>query len=131
MASLNVMVVSDTPEVQQILASTLAQRGIAPIVASTLDEAQTILSRHYIHIVFCSDDLPQDGIGALIRQTSQSPGKVPVVVVSRFDDWGRYLNFLGVGAFDYVLYPPRGVEIESIVRRALSPGTSAKAQAAA
>ena len=41
-------------------------------------------------------------------------------MVSRFDDWERYLNFLQTGAFDYVLYPPSGTEIERVVRNALS-----------
>ena len=46
------------------------------------------------------------------------PNRVPVVVVSRLDDWERYLNFLQAGAFDYVLYPPSESEIERVVRNA-------------
>jgi DNA-binding NtrC family response regulator len=95
MASPNIMVVSGTPEVQQIIASTLAQRGVAPIVASTLTEAKNILNRNCINIIFCSDELPQDGICALIHQTSQSPRKLPVVIVSRFDDWGALSQLSG------------------------------------
>ena len=112
----NVMVVSPIPETQQAFASFLGGCGIAPILASTVREAQAILSRHPISIIFCSDELPGGGVDAFIRQTSVPPGQVPVVVVSRLDDWGRYLNFLQTGAFDYVLYPPNGSEIDRVVR---------------
>jgi DNA-binding NtrC family response regulator len=107
-------------ETQQAFASFLGRCGIAPILASTVREAQTILSRHSISLIFCSDELPGGGVDAFIRQTSEPPARVPVVVVSRFDDWKRYLNFLQIGAFDYVLYPPSGSEIERVVRNALS-----------
>ena len=120
MASPNVMVMSPILETQQAFASFLGRCGIAPILASTVREAQAILSRHPISIIFCSDELPGGGVDAFIRQTSVPPGQVPVVVVSRLDDWGRYLKFLQIGAFDYVLYPSSGNEIERVVRNALS-----------
>ena len=120
MVSPNVMVVSNLLQTQQAFASFLGRCGIAPILASTVREAQAILSRHPISIIFCSDELPGGGVDAFIRQTSVPPGQVPVVVVSRLDDWGRYLKFLQIGAFDYVLYPSSGNEIERVVRNALS-----------
>ena len=58
----------------------------------------------------------------------EPPARVPVVVVSRFDDWQRYLNFLQTGAFDYVLYPPSGSEIERVVQNALSCGPLERAK---
>jgi DNA-binding NtrC family response regulator len=128
MSSLNVMVVSHLPEAQQGFASVLGQCGLAPIVASTAQEATAILSRHPLSLIFCSDELPGGGIDGLIRQSSGLPAKVPVVVVSRFDDWKRYLDFLQAGAFDYVLYPPSGDEIERVVRNALSCGQSRRSE---
>jgi DNA-binding NtrC family response regulator len=125
------MVVSRVPEVHQVFATALAQRGVAPIIASTLSEAQTILRRHYIDLVFCSDELSEAGIGALLLQASRPLGRVPVVVFSRLDNGGRYLSFLEAGAFDYVLYPPSGIEIELIMERALSLAPSAVTRGAA
>jgi len=131
MASPNVVVVSHSLETQQVLASALGQCGLAAIVASTPCEAEAIINRHPVSLIFCSDELPGDGMDGLIRQTSRPQNKVPVVVVSRLDDWHRYLNFLQVGAFDYVLYPPSGVEIERIVKSALNLGTLAMVHGAA
>ncbi len=119
MATPNVVVVSESLEVQQAFASILGQRGIAPIVASTAAEADAILRRHAVSLIFCSDELQGGGVEGLIRHCLQLPNHVPVVVVSRLDDCGRYLNFLQGGAFDYVLYPLRQDEIEHILRNAL------------
>lgn len=131
MASPNVVVVSHDLEVQQAFARVLGGCGLAPIVASTAGEAKAIVNRHPVSLIFCSDELPGDGTDDLIRQTSRPLGSVPLVVVSRFDDWGRYLDFLQAGAFDYVLYPPSGIEVERIVKSALGIGTLAMVQGAA
>jgi len=120
MTSPNVMVVSHVLETQQIFASVLGQNGISPILASTVKEAQTILIWHSISLIFCSDELPGGGVDDFIRETSRPLGRIPIVVVSRFDDWQRYLNFLQAGAFDYILHPPSSVEIERILKSALS-----------
>lgn len=127
----NVVVVSHNLEAQQAFASVLGQCGLAAIVASTASEAQAIVNRHPVSLIFCSDELPSDGIDGLIRQTCRPQNKVPVVVVSRLDDWERYLDFLEAGAFDYVLYPPSGTEIERIVKSALNLGTLTMVQGAA
>jgi DNA-binding response OmpR family regulator len=119
MASPNVMVVSGSLETQQAFASILGQWGMAPIIASTTREAETILSRHSISLIFCSDELQGDGVDGLLRYCAQLPCQVPIIVVSRLDDCRHYLNFLQAGAFDYVLYPPNGDEIERVVRNAL------------
>ena len=119
MAPPNIVVVSDSLETQQAFASVLGQWGLAPILAPTACEAEAILNRHHVSLIFCSDELPSDGIDGLIRQTRRPQNKVPVVMVSRLDDWHCYLNFLQLGAFDYILYPPCGNEIERIVKNAL------------
>ena len=131
MTSPNIVVVSDSLETQQAFASVLGQWGPATIVASAAKEVEAILKRHSVSLVFCSDELRSGGTEDLIRHCSQPPNPVPVVVVSRFDDWGRYLDFLQAGAFDYVLYPPSGIEVERILKSALGMGTLAMVQGAA
>jgi DNA-binding NtrC family response regulator len=112
-----VLVVTQLTEVQQAFASALGPSGLAPVLASTAQEALVILRGHPISLVFCSDELPGDGPDFLIRQTSKRVrDRVPVVVVSRLDDWERYLDFLHYGAFDYVLYPLNRGEIERVVQ---------------
>jgi len=115
----DIMVVSENLEVHQAFASTLGERGLAPIIAYTIGEAEAIVSRHAVMLAFCSDELPGGEIERFIRNCSRSLNPVPVVVVSRLDDCRRYLNFLQSGAFDYVLYPLRLDEIEHVMRNVL------------
>ena len=105
MTAPTILVVSDELEIQQGFASALGFCGLAPVLASTVEEAISILNRHPISLVFCSDELAGEEFEDLIRQPWRRSDKIPVVVVSGLDDWRRYLAFLHQGAFDYVLLP--------------------------
>jgi len=124
MTAPTIVVVSDKLEIQQSFASNLGFCGLAPVLASTPQEAITILNEHPISLVFCSDEMRGGEVEDLIRQPWHPSDKVPVVVFSRLDDWRRYLNFLHLGAFDYILLPLSQGEIERVVRNTLGLRTS-------
>jgi DNA-binding NtrC family response regulator len=129
MTSFNIMVVSPNLEVQQAFAGVLGLWGLAPIVASSVREAEEIVNRHSVSLVFWSDEFPEDtGMDGFIRRASRPSNKVPVVVVSRLDDWEHFVSFLRRGAFDYVLYPLSEVEIARVVKNALGFGQSNRVQ---
>lgn len=115
----NVMLVSDRLDVQQAFACAIAECGLTLVLVASLCEAESVLDRSPIALIFCSDEMPKVDIDKLIRQDCRPNAKVPVVIFSRLDDWERYLRFLRAGAFDYVLYPPGGREFERVVRHAL------------
>jgi DNA-binding response OmpR family regulator len=119
---MEVMVVSDDLGVQQMLAKAVGRCGRAPIIASAIQEAEAILNRESIALIFCSDELPNGGVEEFIGRASRPPSLIPVVLVSRLDDWSRYLHFLQVGAFDYVLCPSNGDEIDRLTRAVLFGG---------
>jgi DNA-binding NtrC family response regulator len=120
MTSFDIMVVSPNLEVQQAFAGVLALWGLAPIVASSVGEAEEIVNQHPISLIFYSDEFPEDsGMDGFIRRACRPSTKVPVVVVSRLDDWEHFVGFLRRGAFDYVLYPLSEVEIARVVKNAL------------
>ena len=120
MTSLDIMVVSPNLEVQQAFAGILGLWGLAPFIASSVGEAEEILNRHPVSLVFYSDEFPEDtGMDGFMRRASRASNKVPVVVVSRLDDWERFVSFLRRGALDYVLYPLSEVEIARVVKNAL------------
>jgi DNA-binding NtrC family response regulator len=131
MPSHDVMVVSEHLGTQQMLARALGRFGCAPIIVSTVLEATTIIERQPIALIFCSDELLDGGVEDFVQLASQRPYRIPVVVVSRLDDWSRYVHFLQVGAFDYVLYPPNGDEIDRVVRTVLFGGELEKVKHAA
>jgi len=131
MAMPNVMLVSDRLDVQQAFACAVAECGLSLVLAASPYEAESVLRRSPIAMVFCSDEMPKDTIEELIDQEWRPNAKVPVIVFSRLDDWERYLKFLRAGAFDYVLYPPGGREFQRVVRQALIHSDAGKrAQAA-
>ena len=120
MACTMVVVVTEMIEVQQAFASALGPCGLAPIIASTVEDALEIMSSHTISLIFCSDELQGAAPDILIQHRDLQTGeRVPVVVVSRHDNWERHLYFLYVGAFDYVLYPLSQTEIDRITRNVM------------
>ena len=121
MPILNVLLASQELPVQQALAAILASHGITAIVTTTVDEAEHVLSRTPVSLIFCSDELLSAGIDRLVLQTSRKD-KVPLIVVSRLDDWSRFVHFLERGAFDYVVYPFERKEIERVLKAALGRG---------
>lgn len=128
MTSFDVVVVASTLEVQQAFAGILALWGLAPIVASSVREAEEIVSRHEPSLVFCSDEFTDDAdVTGFIQHTSRRTN-VPVVIVSPLDDWEHFVSFLRRGAFDYVLYPLSEVEIARVVKNALEFAQSKRPQ---
>ena len=79
-------------------------------------------------MIFCSDELPNAGMDRLVLQPGQRD-KVPLIVVSRLDDWDRFLHFLQRGAFYYVVYPFQEKEIELVVSAAIGAGRLLKISA--
>jgi DNA-binding NtrC family response regulator len=127
--SLNIMVVSPNLEVQQAFAGVLRLWRLTPIVAWSVGEAEKILNRHPVSLVFYSDEFAGDtGTNGFIQRASRPSTKVPVVVVSRLDDWERFVSFLRRGALDYVLYPLSEVEIARVVKNSLGLVQSNRAQ---
>jgi DNA-binding NtrC family response regulator len=129
--AMDVMVVSDDLGMQQWSASAVGRCGRAPIIASTIQEAEAIVGEISIALIFCSDALPDGSIEAFIRRASRPPHHIPVVLVSRSDDWSRYVHFLQAGAFDCVLYPSNADEIDRVTRAVLFGGEVQKLKHAA
>lgn len=114
----NVAIVSSDLRVLKILAGHLTGAGMTPVAASTLAESEAILDSASVSAVVCYDESSGCRADELIRQAARRPSGVPVIVVSRHDDWEHCLQALHAGAFDYVAYPPRRGEIERVVRNA-------------
>jgi len=127
MSSFDIMVVSPNLEVQQAFAGVLSLWGLAPIVASSVREAEEIVNRHPVSLVFYSDEFLEDtSMDGFIRRASRPSNKVPVVVVSRLDDWEHFVGLLRRGAFDYVLYPLSEVDVARVVKNALGLAQSGR-----
>ena len=115
----NALIVSHELAVQQALAAALAKHDLTTIITSSVADVEEVFSRVSISLVICSDELPGAGVDRVIQLAART-NKVPLIVVSRLDDWGRFLYFLQHGAFDYIVYPLKQGEVDRVVKNALS-----------
>lgn len=114
----NVAIVSSDMGVLKILAGHVSRAGVMPVAASTLAESEAILDSATVSAVVCYDEVTGCRADELIRRAARRSSAIPVIVVSRHDDWEHCLKALHAGAFDYVAYPPPRGEIERVVRNA-------------
>lgn len=106
-----VLIVSHEKRHRDILADSASNHGLRPVCCQTLAAARAFLDRERFAVIFCADELP-DGHFAQLFEHEGSHKNVPIIVVSRRDDWNSYLDAMSSGAFDYVILPPNDGEID-------------------
>ena len=119
-SSCSVLVVSADLHVQGTFSDVLSDSGLPLTVARTAAEAQEILTHLPVCVVFCSDELLNGGFDQLLLPTLRASKRIPLIVISRLNDWERCREFMQRGALDYVLYPFGKVEVERIVSNAMN-----------
>jgi DNA-binding NtrC family response regulator len=92
---------------------TLPVRGVA---SCTLVQAQEVLARQAIDIVFCDDVLPDGTYRDLLSMLSIT--KPCVVVTAHTSEPESHHEALVQGAFEVLRYPPESTHVELIVVRA-------------
>jgi DNA-binding NtrC family response regulator len=112
-----VLLVSSDSDNGRKLGSVLAECGLDPVLASTLEEAQSLLAKPGVLLVFCDTELADGTFRELLGPTEAA--KIPVVVVARVHETVRYLEGMRLGAFDFMAPPYRRSEVEHIVASAL------------
>jgi two-component system response regulator PilR (NtrC family) len=114
-------------EDRQALARILERLGLKPILVSSVEKSRGILAERSVRLVFCEDELPDGSVARVLDEVHQSSLRVPVIVISRLENWDEYLRAMRMGAFDYITSPLRRSEVEQVIRRALdelpTPGT--------
>ena len=116
-----VLVVSSNLEYRRALVRVLDDLPVDKFVAATVAEAEDVLSRQRVALVFCDDRLT-DGTYRDLLSGPRTCGNAPyLVVTTRTGEWKEYLEAAGLGAFDMIQYPYRPAEIELNVLRTM-PG---------
>lgn len=104
---------------RRALGNMLTGVGLEPVFSTTLEEAEAFLSHLPISMVFCEDCLPGGGFRSVLEQMARTGTEIPVIVVSRLDDWDVYLKAMRAGAFDYITPPFSRAGIVRVVNNAL------------
>jgi DNA-binding NtrC family response regulator len=115
---LSVLIISGEPEHRHELAAAVMGFGVQAVCCDTFDAASGVHDLEQFAVAFwvlAEGDLPSE-IGA----AAHSDAQIPIVVVSRRDDWDSYLGAMSAGAFDYVAIPVQPSEVERVLQAALS-----------
>ena len=83
---LEVLVAYSDSEHGQVLVTILGHCGLMPVFCSSLKEAQTLLGREGIRLVFCEERLSDGSFRDMLQATSNVRPDLPLVVFSRRDD---------------------------------------------
>jgi DNA-binding NtrC family response regulator len=113
------LVVSPELEVRKPLLRTLEELRVDTLVCSGRAQAEEVLSKQRVEIVFCDERLP-DGCYSDLVHPNRSKQRVPrVVVTTRTGDWDLYFEALGKGAFDVIRCPCYATDVEMTIIRAV------------
>ena len=108
-----VLIVSHDKGHRDLLANSASGQGSDAVCCGTIGAAQGSLIRQHFDAVICEDELPDGNFEDLLQYACVPLGrKVPIIVVSRLDDWDSCLTAMRSGAFDYVAFPPQRGEVE-------------------
>lgn len=113
-----VLIIEDTPEVNQLLATVLSNAGLTPVCANTGHEGLALLKSHNPDLVLLDLGLP-DMDGRDICRQIRAFSQVPLIIVSARDDDMEKVIGLEIGADDYVTKPFNKHELLARVRALL------------
>ena len=111
-----VLVVSDRLENRRALTRILDSLPVSVIASWTLAQAQKVLARQEVNIVFCDEILPDGTYRDLLSMRSFS--KPCVVVTAQTSEREDRHEAVVQGAFDVLRYPPEPTDVEFVVIRA-------------
>jgi DNA-binding NtrC family response regulator len=117
--NVEVLVASSDVENRSVLVDILGQQRAESLIASNVDEVQTILAKRPIDLVFCDETLPGGGFHYLLLLTKTIGGGLPLVLSSLLGELDCYLEAIELGLLDFVAPPFRATDVNSIIGRIL------------
>jgi DNA-binding NtrC family response regulator len=127
------LLVSPDMDVRRTLVRTLEALSADVIVCATRAQAEEVLSRQAVEIVFCDEHLSDGSYCELIHSFGPD-GEIPhIVVITRTGEWELYFEATRKGAFDVIRSPWYATDVELAVIRACreqDPPASARIAAA-
>lgn len=116
------LVVFPSTEHRSALLRTIAQAGMVPLLCGSPDEVREAMKRENIQVVVCEDLLPEKALRVILLRARNYAKPIPVIVTSRTGEWEEFLKALRLGAFDYLVLPPRLDEVRRVLGLALAEG---------
>jgi DNA-binding NtrC family response regulator len=115
-----ILILSGEPEHRLRLRGIVSSCGCLPVRCETISAAKALIPLHQIEVVVCDEVMPDGDFRALVKDLKRAACDAPVIVLSRSNDWGAYLDAMIAGAYDYLTYPPHVAELKQAVAEALT-----------
>lgn len=122
----SILILCPDAESRDRLVARVLNLGLQPFCSTSYGEAQGLLEQQNFSAILCNDTLEDGDYRDVIRAAIP----IPVIVLSRFAEWGPYLAALEAGAFDYIVCPPERAEVDRILSFALNEQSLPLVQAA-
>jgi DNA-binding NtrC family response regulator len=115
------LVASSDPIVRGELFRVVQECGVKARFASSVRGVQAVLARELVSLVVCGSALDDGTYRDVLRGVRCRTRRVPVVVASDPDtraEFDHFLKALHLGAFDFLCFPYRWYELQSILQQA-------------
>lgn len=118
-AAARVLVVDDKPEMADLIAEDLRERGYFALAVSSGREAIQVLQTQHVDALVTDLRMPDiDGFAVVQASQGLDPSR-PVILMTAFGAMGTALRAFEVGAYQYLLKPFRLERLANVLEVAL------------
>lgn len=111
-----VLILEDDISTRLIVSKSLSAQGIETVLATTIEEAKTIIPQHDIALFLLDVHLPDGDSTELIKQLRLSHPLVPILVMTGDYEQNRVAEFFDLGVRDFINKPVHPILLASRVR---------------
>ena len=112
--------VDDDPRLRSLIAEELSDEGVQPLACNTGQELLDCLDVEKVDLILLDLMMPvMDGLTCL-RHLNERDKKIPVLVVTSFNDEAKRQEAMDSGATDYIIKPDLFERLPELLDRYLS-----------
>lgn len=118
-----ILVASVDAEISNSLAELFESYSLNAVWVKGLADAKTWLATGKIAACLCGFSLEDGSYRDLVKQAKHEASQIPVIIVSSpgcANEYREYLAAMNTGAFDFLCHPYRCLELERILRVAIT-----------
>ena len=110
----------DDPRLRSLIAEELLDEGVQPLACSTGQELLNCLDVEKVDLILLDLMMPvMDGLTCL-RHLKQREEKIPIIVVTSFNDEAKRQQVIDNGAIDYIIKPDLFERLPELLDRYLN-----------
>lgn len=113
----HILVVDDEPLIRKSLYEILRIEGFFVDMASTAEEALTIINKEPIDIVVTDLKLPQMNGLELLREIKKGSSKTEVILITGYGTIESAVEAMKIGACDYITKPIDDAAVKMVIRK--------------